>query len=165
MVGVEMVGVEWLDSSAFSAEDIAWIGDVRNDPSVVWNSLNRSTVSDEHNAFFWKHAGQRESFYGFLVRVEGERAGVLCFDAITCEVSIFLHRMFRGRGVGCWCVDRLCREVFSQGIDRVEAVVRPENSAAICMFQAAGFQIVSRTDFVRMRRVAPRRWKWLSKFW
>jgi RimJ/RimL family protein N-acetyltransferase len=96
------------------------------------------------------------------VRIDGERAGVICFDVPTREISIFLHRRFRGHGYGRFCVNRFCRDLFKWGVDRVDAVVRANNSAAIRMFEEAGFKVVCRTDFVRMTR---RRFLWLFRWW
>ncbi len=55
------------------------------------------------------------------------------------ELGYWLHLAARGRGIATRAARALALHAFSVGVMRVEAVVRPENTASIRVLERAGF--------------------------
>ena len=56
------------------------------------------------------------------------------------EVSIYLDRAFRGRGVGRMLLERLCAQSEEEGIWSLYAAVFAQNQASIRLFRGCGFR-------------------------
>ncbi len=56
------------------------------------------------------------------------------------ELGYWLFVAARGRGVATRVVRAMCEHAFAGGIYRVEAVVRPANTASVRVLERAGFR-------------------------
>ncbi len=56
------------------------------------------------------------------------------------EVGYWLFVASRGRGVATRVVRAMCEHAFAGGVYRVEAVVRPANTASVRVLERAGFR-------------------------
>ena len=68
----------------------------------------------------------------------------------TIEIGYWLFPAARGRGVGSTIVRALAEQLFAGGIARVEALIRPENTASVRLAERAGF-----TNEGRLRSALP----------
>ena len=62
-----------------------------------------------------------------------------CYRGVA-EVSIYLDRAFRGRGVGRMLLERLCAQSEKEGIWSLYAAVFAQNQASIRLFRGCGFR-------------------------
>ena len=62
-----------------------------------------------------------------------------CYRGVA-EVSIYLDRAFRGRGVGRMLLERLCAQSEEEGIWSLYAAVFAQNQASIRLFRSCGFR-------------------------
>ena len=62
-----------------------------------------------------------------------------CYRGVA-EVSIYLDRAFRGRGVGRMLLERLCAQSEKEGIWSLYAAVFAQNQASIRLFRSCGFR-------------------------
>lgn len=59
--------------------------------------------------------------------------------------KLYLHPAFHGTGLGRWLIDASCRQMASEGVDRVRLRVNRHNRPAIRAYERAGF-FVSGSD-------------------
>ncbi|MET0626146.1 MAG: N-acetyltransferase family protein [Pyrinomonadaceae bacterium] len=73
----------------------------------------------------------------------------------VAEVSVYVGRGFRGRGVGRALLEALVRESEAEGVWTLQASVFPENVASVGLHLSCGFREVGRRE--RVGRLA---WRW-----
>lgn len=122
---------------------LAW----RNDPVTRAASVSAGEVSAaEHEAWFARVLASQVHRLYLAERGKGsDPVGMVRFDldpdAAAAEVSINLNPAFRGQGLGL-PVLRAAIDAFDAatgGDVRLDAVIRPSNTASIRLFIAAGF--------------------------
>jgi phosphinothricin acetyltransferase len=69
-----------------------------------------------------------------------------CVYAGVAEVSIYVSKHARGRGVGRQLMARLIADSEAQGIWTLQAGIFPENAASIALHERAGFRVVGRRE-------------------
>lgn len=79
---------------------------------------------------------------------EGERAkivGVGSYERIgdhpVAEVAFLVEDQFQGRGIGMLLLERLAMGAEDEGLERLEAVVMPENQRMLRIFTDSGYEI------------------------
>ena len=79
---------------------------------------------------------------------EGERAkivGVGSYERIgdhpVAEVAFLVEDQFQGRGIGMLLLERLAMGAEGEGLERLEAVVMPENQRMLRIFTDSGYEI------------------------
>lgn len=65
-----------------------------------------------------------------------------CVYAGVCEVSVYIHEDFRGRGIGKLLLQKLIDESEKQGIWMLQSGIFPENLASIALHEKLGFRKV-----------------------
>lgn len=66
----------------------------------------------------------------------------------VAEVSVYVGREFRGRGVGRALLEALVRESEAEGVWTLQAGVFPENAASVALHLSCGFREVGRRERV-----------------
>ena len=66
----------------------------------------------------------------------------------VAEVSVYVGREFRGRGVGRALLSTLVRESEAEGVWTLQAGVFPENAASVALHLSCGFREVGRRERV-----------------
>ena len=64
----------------------------------------------------------------------------------VAEVSVYVGRKFRGKGVGRALLDALIEESDRNGIWTLQASIFPENDVSICLHRICGFREVGRRE-------------------
>lgn len=95
-------------------------------------------------------AGERIEGWAALSPVSSRRvyAGV-------AEVSVYVGREARGRGLGRSLLAALIEESERHGVWTLQASIFPENAASVALHEALGFRVVGRRE-----RVAKLRGRW-----
>jgi L-amino acid N-acyltransferase YncA len=65
-----------------------------------------------------------------------------CVYAGVCEVSVYIHEHFRGKGVGKLLLQTLIEESETQDIWTLQSGIFPENQASIALHEKLGFRTV-----------------------
>ncbi len=65
-----------------------------------------------------------------------------CTYGGVAEVSVYVARKVRGRGVGRRLLERLIEESERHGIWTLQAGIFPENKASVALHERAGFRVV-----------------------
>lgn len=65
-----------------------------------------------------------------------------CVYAGVAEVSVYVAREARGRGVGGALLERLVRSSEEEGIWTLQAGIFPENEASVALHRSRGFRVV-----------------------
>jgi RimJ/RimL family protein N-acetyltransferase len=132
----------------------------RNDPVAKAASFASHTIQpSEHHRWFVTKLGDSNCVL-LIVEVNGEPVGQIRLDRVDSEVavvSIGLAPRARGRGVGRAAL-RLAAAVAADrlAVLAIEAHVKPENTASLSAFKAAGFeQVRSDADSVVLRCSLP----------
>lgn len=63
-----------------------------------------------------------------------------CVYAGVCEVSVYIHKTHRGKGVGTALLQKLIFESEEQNIWTLQAGIFPENTASIALHEKHGFR-------------------------
>lgn len=61
-------------------------------------------------------------------------------DGRGAELALMVDAGWRGRGLGAWCLRRLCREARARGIHRLRAAVLGDNQPMLRLLLQQGFQ-------------------------
>jgi L-amino acid N-acyltransferase YncA len=62
-----------------------------------------------------------------------------CAYGGVAEVSVYVARAARGRGLGRELVDAICAEAERRGMTKLIGLIFPENRASLALFRSAGF--------------------------
>jgi len=147
--GVERVCFALLQDSSLSLrraiaadDELAWRW--RNAESTRRYSFDSAPIALDSHRAWWRSALSREERVLLIGELAGLPVGVLRFDlnAHVATVSIYLDPQLTGQGLGpalLRCGMRWLRQNL-RAVNRVEALVKPENSASRKAFLAAGFQ-------------------------
>ncbi len=66
----------------------------------------------------------------------------------VAEVSVYVGRAHRGRGLGRLLLEALVRESEAEGIWTLQAGIFPENVASVALHESCGFRVVGRRERV-----------------
>lgn len=97
------------------------------------------------------------TFARLVARADGEGGGVLGWAALSpvsrrrvyegvAEVSVYVARRARGRGVGAALLRALVEESERNGVWTLQAGVFPENAASLALHARCGFREVGRRE-------------------
>ena len=88
-------------------------------------------------------AGERIEGWAALSPVSSRRvyAGV-------AEVSVYVGREFRGRGLGRSLLEELIKESERHGVWTLQASIFPENASSVALHRACGFRLVGTRERV-----------------
>lgn len=127
---------------------LAW----RNDPVTRASSFQSGVVEADAHAQWLAAKIASPGTEIWIAEVEGRPAGQVRFD--ICEepgvaiVDITVAPEFRGRGLGkMFLASAIARQGLA--IDRLRALVKPDNEASAATFRAAGFSERAATERAR----------------
>lgn len=122
---------------------------VVSDPEVAW-TRTPGTLEDARRALEHKLAHVRENGFGMLAVIDRESGEFLGYAGLQrleggkdTEVGYYLGRSAWGRGLGTELAQALVAAGFERlGLDRIVAVVRPDNEASKRVLAKAGLRYV-----------------------
>jgi len=122
---------------------------VWSDPAVTWDGEAR-TLDQSRESLEAKLRDVEEHGFGMMAVVDRDDGAVLGFaglqhleDGPDVEVGYYLGRRAWGRGLGTEVACALVEQAFEElGLQRVVAVVRPENEASQRVLAKAGLERV-----------------------
>ena len=86
-----------------------------------------------------------------MIDRDGETIGTLRVtsdgDLAAACTALWSRRQWRGRGVGREALERVCRELFDAGADRVGLEVEVANDRALGLYTSVGFEPVATEDY------------------
>ena len=126
-------------------QDARFVWDVNNHPSVRENSIDSDSIPWKDHKAWYAAALESDQRVLWVGEVDGEGCGVVRMDveadAKGAEISVAVRPKFRGRGIGRRLIragsERILRRT---DVDRVDALIRPDNEASIRTFEAAGYR-------------------------
>jgi L-amino acid N-acyltransferase YncA len=65
-----------------------------------------------------------------------------CAYSGVAEVSVYVGRKSRGRGLGRALVEAICAEAERRGLRKLIGLIFPENAPSLALFRSAGFEDV-----------------------
>jgi RimJ/RimL family protein N-acetyltransferase len=130
-----------------AAADVAAVAPAFMDDTVGGEAGLPKLAEAEIRAFIEQRLPELQSIGRLfpLLIVEGDTivggASLNNYDVLRSRVEIgyWLYREGRGRGIATRVARALAEHAFDVGVQRVEAVVRPENDASIRVLERAGF--------------------------
>lgn len=122
-----------------------------NDPEVRSVSFSSDPIPwDSHVAWFQARLADPQCRQCIAVERKGDPIAQVRFDIAddnSATISISLAADVRGKGLGTQLIWMACRELFAETeIDRVEALIKPDNVASIRAFEKAGFVTTGDTE-------------------
>lgn len=122
----------------------------RNDPQAREASFNSVPIEWTQHIKWFEAALADDAKKIFVIEHEGRKAGVLRLDQVDrgdWKISIMIAPLARGRGLALAALREAVRTVDEHPlIERVIALVKPENTVSLRAFSAAGFEVTERTD-------------------
>jgi predicted dehydrogenase/L-amino acid N-acyltransferase YncA len=118
----------------------------RNDPAAIEASLTQAAVGPREHAEWYARVVCDPAHVLWVIEENGRGVGSLRLSRIpeqpcAAEVSIVLEPGARGRGLSGGVLEAAARAApDALGIEELVASVRPENSASIRAFTAAGYE-------------------------
>lgn len=139
-----------------SFEDIGFLFDLRNEPTVREASFNPAPVDwNTHTSWFRRCKSDGSLIY--IVEINGVASGYVRFHPInSCDfdVAVALMPDARGQGAGSMAIAMASDLAEAAGARRLIARIRPENTASIRAFESAGY--VSAENAERPEKVLER---------
>lgn len=132
--------------------DLPTIMEIYNDAvantTAIWNEV----LVDLDNRKDWFAARRARGFPVLVAEVEGRVAGYAsygdwrAFDGYrhTVEHSVYVHRDFRGLGIGRLLMQELIARAASNGVHVMIAAIESENAASIRLHEKLGFRIAGK---------------------
>jgi ribosomal-protein-alanine N-acetyltransferase len=133
---VRLANEQWLTPWESTARDVHASYAARHSPAAyvsMWRSLRRATRDGTHLPFAITYAGRLvgQATVGNIVRGS--------FN--SCYLGYWVDRRYAGRGIGTIAVALVTDHCFrSAGLHRVEANVRPENTASRRLLEKLQFR-------------------------
>jgi UDP-2,4-diacetamido-2,4,6-trideoxy-beta-L-altropyranose hydrolase len=124
-------------------KDCAILWQWANDPDVRAVSLNSDPIAwDRHVEWFNSKLRDHNAVLYLALNSESTPVGQVRYqiDGSRGVVSISLAREFRGKGYGSAVLIMATKELFrTSGVNKIDAYVKPDNSASLKLFARAGF--------------------------
>lgn len=123
--------------------------------SIYLEGITSGHATFETEASDWEHWDNAHLPTPRLVAAAGETiVGWAALSAVSrrpvyagvAEVSVYVGREARGRGVGALLLKTLVAESESNGIWTLQASIFPENGASISLHKSCGFREVGRRE-------------------
>ena len=115
-----------------------------NDPEVRRQSFDQSPIEwDDHVSWFTARQRDPQSAMYIVESPVGVPVGVIRFTADgegSAVVGIVIDRLARGAGLGSRALRAACAQVKNEGVSRVYAFIKADNSPSIGAFTGAGFE-------------------------
>ncbi|MEQ1407625.1 GNAT family N-acetyltransferase [Rhizobium sp. YS-1r] len=132
--------------------DLPTIMEIYNDAvantTAIWNEV----LVDLDNRKEWFAARRARGFPVLVAEVGGKVAGYAsygdwrAFDGYrhTVEHSVYVHRDFRGSGIGRLLMQELIERAASNGVHVMIAAIESENAASIRLHEKLGFRVAGK---------------------
>jgi len=132
--------------------DLPVIMEIYNDAvantTAIWNEV----LVDLKNRSEWFSARKTRGFPVLVAEVDGRVAGYAsygdwrAFDGYrhTVEHSVYVHREFRGGGLGRLMMRELIVRAASNGVHVMIAAIESENAASIRLHETLGFRFAGK---------------------
>jgi UDP-2,4-diacetamido-2,4,6-trideoxy-beta-L-altropyranose hydrolase len=141
-----MGGAELVLRPANAADD-RLLFDWANDPVTRAASFSTETITwDEHVAWLDRKLRAPASMLFIATALDGSPRGQvrLDVDGESAEISVSVDQHHRGGGRGRAMIAAGVDEAFrTPGVERVRALIKPENDASVRAFKAVGFERVA----------------------
>jgi UDP-2,4-diacetamido-2,4,6-trideoxy-beta-L-altropyranose hydrolase len=125
-----------------TAEDCHFYWTVNNEPSTRAQSISPEPIPwESHQRWYAQHVDSAQTHL-CIAEVAGERVGVFRFDLSGHEstISIAVSPEHRSKGLGREIIASGTRATLaSNAVQRVVALVRPDNVGSVRAFLAAGY--------------------------
>ncbi|GGF99340.1 N-acetyltransferase [Rhizobium wenxiniae] len=129
--------------------DLHGIMEIYNDAVLNTTAIWNETLVDIDNRRAWFDARKAKGFPVIVAQLDGEVAGYAsygdwrAFDGyrFTVEHSVYVHKSFRGHGLGRKLMEELIARAASNGVHVMIAAIESENQASIALHNALGFRI------------------------
>ena len=136
-----------------AAEDCRQIWLWRNDPETRRASFDSSPIPFENHEAWFRASLERQDRKLYVILAEGTESGMVRLDVSghEAEVSIHLAPEWRFRGVGSAALQALLDLAFGAlGLERLVALVKPDNRASLSAFRKAGFALENAGDVLTL---------------
>jgi len=132
--------------------DLHGIMEIYNDAVANTTAIWNDTLVDIENRRAWFEARKAKGFPVLVAQLDGRVAGYAsygdwrAFDGyrFTVEHSVYVHRDFRGHGLGRRLMQELIEQAASNGVHVMIAAIESENAASIALHSALGFRIAGK---------------------
>lgn len=132
--------------------DLHGIMEIYNDAVANTTAIWNETLVDIDNRRAWFDARKQKGFPVLVAQLDGEVAGYAsygdwrAFDGyrFTVEHSVYVHKAFRGHGIGRKLMEELIARAASNGVHVMIAAIESENEASIALHNALGFRIAGK---------------------
>lgn len=132
--------------------DLHGIMEIYNDAVLNTTAIWNETLVDIENRRAWFDARKAKGFPVIVAQLDGQVAGYAsygdwrAFDGyrFTVEHSVYVHKAFRGHGLGRKLMEELIARAASNGVHVMIAAIEAENEASIALHTALGFRIVGK---------------------
>jgi L-amino acid N-acyltransferase len=129
--------------------DLHGIMEIYNDAVANTTAIWNETLVDLDNRRAWFDARKARGFPVLVAELDGAVAGYAsygdwrAFDGyrFTVEHSVYVHRDFRGHGIGRRLMEELIARAASNGVHVMIAAIEAENAASIALHTTLGFRI------------------------
>jgi L-amino acid N-acyltransferase len=129
--------------------DLHGIMEIYNDAVANTTAIWNETLVDLDNRRAWFDARKAREFPVLVAELEGAVAGYASygdwrpFDGyrFTVEHSVYVHRDFRGHGIGRRLMEELIARAGSNGVHVMVAAIESQNAASIALHAALGFRL------------------------
>ncbi|MER3395944.1 MAG: hypothetical protein C4318_00535 [Acidimicrobiia bacterium] len=123
--------------------DVRFLYEIRNDPAVVEASATGRGVEWKSH-LLWIDQKLRQGALLFIAVAKGRPVGYIRFDPLlessdSYEVAVGLVEAFRQRGIGTSLILKGSLLAESLGASKLLARIKPDNTASVRAFQAAGY--------------------------
>jgi UDP-2,4-diacetamido-2,4,6-trideoxy-beta-L-altropyranose hydrolase len=150
MSGPVEIRLRRVDPSADSPDSRA-LWEWRNDPLARAMSRNSAEIPWESHRQWYERAAVADDRVLLIAELEGSPIGMARFDLHTgrtsAEISLNLAPLARGRQLSGPLLDAAKDYVFATlRLQRLDAVIKPENSVSIHVFESAGFEFRETRD-------------------
>lgn len=127
-------------------EDMRWVWQVNNDPSVRERSISTAPIPWEGHTQWFQQVLENPNRVLLVAECNGKRVGLVRLDGVgACpevHISIAVAPGDRGRGHGVRLIEAGVRRAFAcSATEAIIARIRPDNIASLRAFGACGFQL------------------------
>ncbi|MDE1159360.1 MAG: GNAT family N-acetyltransferase [Neorhizobium sp.] len=129
--------------------DLHVVMEIYNDAVVNTTAIWNDVLVDLDNRRDWFQARKARGFPVLVATIDGAVAGYAsygdwrAFDGYrhTVEHSVYIHRDFRGAGLGRRLMQELIEHAASNGVHVMIAAIESGNAASVVLHEKLGFRI------------------------